>query len=658
MTARRIIQLTLLLALTGIFTLAGSSTARADVTYAYRGNAFTEFHLSYACPPVCGITVSFTVAQPLAANLPFQSLFTPISYTITDGLNTFTEHSPRPCGFEVSTDSNGNISTWFIECDAGPPGPLSHVLYTCGTGHCPPSVAFYDWTTDVAPDGSVTNFADNINSPGTWSQGPAAPPSQAVLYDNGTNGSPPSPLGGALTINLGLAVTDSFVITTPSIVTGVGFWTAAFPGATPLTVDWRITSSAFSGSTLAQGTASVNYKFLYNPGNYYDIGSDIILLPSVGLTPGTYWLQLENASVTGGQPCCGDVNPPNALYWLIDKGPSQAFQTVTGAQPSESFEVFGTPTVPPCTFSLSPTGQTFGAQGGPGSFLVTTTPTCQWSVTSIPSWVTLPFLNPHVVLPPDNSGKVHVPVNFIVGVNQGSTARMGSIVAAGQQFQITQQGVASTCTFSISPSHTTFDDTGGSVRVVVTAPESTNCQWTAVSNVSWLTVTAGATGSGTGAVTLHAAVNTGGPRSGTATIAGQTFSVTQGGGSCGALDVTLQMPVVIGGLTWIPPTSTLYGEQITLRNASTSVIHGPVYLALIGEPTHIQPDPNGWFNTALVSQPPLTYCFSVQGDYLQPVWSGNLQAGQTVSVYLTWVRDIFAASPSFTYRVLSGQPTR
>jgi hypothetical protein len=48
-----------------------------------------------------------------------------------------------------------------------------------------------------------------------------------------------------------------------------------------------------------------------------------------------------------------------------------------------------------------------------------------------------------------------------------------------------------------------------------------------VSNASWITVTAGASGTGNGSVGYTVAANTGAARSGTMTIAGQTFTVNQ-----------------------------------------------------------------------------------------------------------------------------------
>jgi hypothetical protein len=64
----------------------------------------------------------------------------------------------------------------------------------------------------------------------------------------------------------------------------------------------------------------------------------------------------------------------------------------------------------------------------------------------------------------------------------------------------------------------------GSVNVTATP---TTCTWTAVSNVAWLLVPSG-TRTGNGAVSYSIGLNLGPPRTGTITIAGRTFTVSQG----------------------------------------------------------------------------------------------------------------------------------
>jgi hypothetical protein len=53
------------------------------------------------------------------------------------------------------------------------------------------------------------------------------------------------------------------------------------------------------------------------------------------------------------------------------------------------------------------------------------------------------------------------------------------------------------------------------------------CAWTARSNDSWITVTAGASGTGNGTVRFTVAANPGKKRNGTLTVAGDTVRVEQ-----------------------------------------------------------------------------------------------------------------------------------
>ncbi len=68
----------------------------------------------------------------------------------------------------------------------------------------------------------------------------------------------------------------------------------------------------------------------------------------------------------------------------------------------------------------------------------------------------------------------------------------------------------------------------------MTAPD--DCPWTAQSNAAWVTITSGSSGSGNGTVGYTVAANSSSaPRSGTLTIAGETFTVMQDGRECFAL---------------------------------------------------------------------------------------------------------------------------
>src|SRR5208283_1399927 len=98
-----------LLCLIAMGFMAGN--AFATTTYYYTGNAFNDFRNGGACPPTCSVTGSFTVATPLAPDLPL-TLITPISFSLSAGLTTLVDGDPANTSLDVSTDAFGAISTW------------------------------------------------------------------------------------------------------------------------------------------------------------------------------------------------------------------------------------------------------------------------------------------------------------------------------------------------------------------------------------------------------------------------------------------------------------------------------------------------------------------------------------------------------------------
>jgi len=145
-----------------------------------------------------------------------------------------------------------------------------------------------------------------------------------TVYDNG-------PVNGtvdAWTINFGYAVTDSFTLDQNYTVTGFQFGVWAYPGDTPLSVDYAIDTSPF-GSSLASGTVALQSTFLYSNQYGYDIDWETASGLSIPLSAGNYWLTLQNAVTTQGEP----------LYWDENSGPSQAQESSLGTIPSESFLV-------------------------------------------------------------------------------------------------------------------------------------------------------------------------------------------------------------------------------------------------------------------------------------------------------------------------------
>jgi Putative binding domain, N-terminal len=101
-------------------------------------------------------------------------------------------------------------------------------------------------------------------------------------------------------------------------------------------------------------------------------------------------------------------------------------------------------------------------------------------------------------------------------------------------------GATVTCTYSLSSTSQSSVSTGGTGTVSVLAPGG--CNWQAVSNASWITLTSAASGSGSGTVSYAVAANPGtAARSGSLTIAGQTFTVGQGGSGSGEIVTTYDL---------------------------------------------------------------------------------------------------------------------
>ena len=168
----------------------------------------------------------------------------------------------------------------------------------------------------------------------------------------------------------------------------------------------------------------------------------------------------------------------------------------------------------PCRYDVGPANQSVSVSGGNGSINIATTSDCSWSAAAEVSWITLTS---------SPSGSGNGSVNFRVAPNQGE-ARSSAIVIANQRANITQAGVMApppTCATNISPTSSNVPAVGGSgISVMVSA--GATCQWSASSGATWITLNAGATGTGNGTVVFSVAPNSGAQRTGTLSIAGRT----------------------------------------------------------------------------------------------------------------------------------------
>jgi RHS repeat-associated protein len=81
------------------------------------------------------------------------------------------------------------------------------------------------------------------------------------------------------------------------------------------------------------------------------------------------------------------------------------------------------------------------------------------------------------------------------------------------------------CVPTLSPNGASLPEVGGTGSVNVSTPSG--CSWVATSNAGWITITSGSSGAGAGTVGYSVAANGGPQRSGTITVNGQAFNITQ-----------------------------------------------------------------------------------------------------------------------------------
>lgn len=88
--------------------------------------------------------------------------------------------------------------------------------------------------------------------------------------------------------------------------------------------------------------------------------------------------------------------------------------------------------------------------------------------------------------------------------------------------------VASQCSFAINPNGTNAPAAGASGSITLTTANA-GCTWTVVSNDNWISIAGATNGVNSGAISFVVAANDGDQRTGTITIAGQNFTITQSG---------------------------------------------------------------------------------------------------------------------------------
>lgn len=300
------------------------------------------------------------------------------------------------------------------------------------------------------------------------------------------------------------------------------------------------------------------------------------------------WIALSTRSGQGSAQVVFDVQPSAGQ-------PRSALISIGGQR-------FSVTQSEGCTFDVQPTAHTLPSVGGAATTTVTAPAGCPWTAAPNEPWIS-------IAGPSSGTGSGTVTL-AVVGTSGPS--RTGSAVVAGQHVVISQTGGEApappppapappappapptppeptpSCTYTIAPGQASVPAAGGTGQISVTS--QAGCGWTAVSSSPWLSITAGATGAGTGSVQYTAQASGGAARAGTITVAGHTFTVQQAqactftlsssgvtmsaGGGTGAF--TVQTSV---GCTW---TATSAVPWITVTNGASGSGGGTVNFQVAG----------------------------------------------------------------------------
>jgi len=194
-----------------------------------------------------------------------------------------------------------------------------------------------------------------------------------------------------------------------------------------------------------------------------------------------------------------------------------AGQTLTITQADGTPAPTPPPAPTPCSYALTASAQTATAASGTVGTSVLAPAGCPWTATTGESWLTVAS---------GAAGSGNGSVSISVAANSGAN-RSGTVTIAGLAFTVNQAG---TCTVSINPTSQSVaasTSTGNTVAVTTAA----GCSWAATTTDTWLTITSGANGTGSGSVVFRATANSGTARTGTLTIGGLPHTVNQAG-SC------------------------------------------------------------------------------------------------------------------------------
>ncbi|MGD0771871.1 MAG: BACON domain-containing carbohydrate-binding protein [Candidatus Solibacter sp.] len=224
-------------------------------------------------------------------------------------------------------------------------------------------------------------------------------------------------------------------------------------------------------------------------------------------TTQTVWLHINDPS--GGVPgtsvtFTADANPgaTQRIGLIVISGQLNVYVTQAGAT---------------CNFGMTPTSQNFPVGGGNG--VANIQAGCSWQASTSVTWIAF---NGVAI------GTQNGTVNYSVAANTCVAGRSGTItlqtgLASPPALAVTQDGAPGNLT--LSPASITAAAAASDGRITVSTGDG--CNWSATADVSWIQITYGSPGTGSGGISYHLLANTSAQRTGNIHVGTLTCIITQ-----------------------------------------------------------------------------------------------------------------------------------
>jgi large repetitive protein len=367
---------------------------------------------------------------------------------------------------------------------------------------------------------------------------------------------------------------------TPLAGTGSGSVTVTVPVNTSTVA--RTLTASIAGQTFSvnqTGTACSVSLDAYSVSSPAAGGSGTVAVAASGCgystVPGPSWI-----SVISG----GSGSDSGTLVYSVDPNSTTTPRSGTLTVGGQTLHIAQDGLACSVTVDTSGLGSPFGSGGGSGSVgIITNAPSCAWTASSAQTWAG--------VAPGSGTGSATVFVT--VGGNGTLAPRSTTLTIGGQSVGVSQSELA--CTFNLLSASGSVPASGGAGSAGVSAPAA--CGWTAASdNPDWLSITSSGS-SGSGDVQFVASPNlSASPRSGSLTIASQTYTASQAGAQCaytlsaagnsisfGGGNGSFLVTTATGGCT---PTAVSYASWIT-AGTSFSGTSGSVSYSVAPNPSTV-----------------------------------------------------------------------